>query len=241
VSDAKQAPPSSQQMAEIFHHSPIVETAAVTKLVLNQKFMESSTKQKHFVRPNGLIPGGTDPHLYDAGQVFFWATGQSATTQIGELRVTGSVRLMNPVLETSTTPPINFDVSWFQSTSAQTFTTTVAATSLNATATANNLQIVNTAGSFVPPVGNYLVDFGISCNDTSNELFALIMDFQKNGVTVYQSAAGRPALDNTALKASLSSSVFVTANGTDAFTQVVTMTGAAGTLTGASSVRWVAI
>lgn len=245
VSDAKQSPPSSQAMAEILHHSPIVETAKATSLTLTKKFMESSSKQKHFVRPNGLIPGGSDPHLYDAGQLFFWATGQSATTQIGEVRVTGSVRLMNPVLETSTTAPTNFNASWFASTAAQTYVNTVATTALNATAVANNLTIVNTSGSMVPPIGNYQVDFTGRFTDTAAEAYEVFMDFKKNGTTIYPAANAFPAFNSTSLGAgeivSLSGSVFVSANGTDAFTQTITMAGAAGTLAGLTSVRWIAL
>jgi len=245
--DALQSPPSTQAQAEVMHHSPVVETAHVTSLSLPKQFLlTKSMREKFFVRPNGLIPGGSDAHLYDCGQIFIWTSGQANTSQIGELRVVGTVILSNPSLETSTSVPPQFQVSWFQSTAAQTFTTTVATTSLNGTVTANGLSINNTTGSMVPPVGNYIVDFTCSCADSAAEAYTVIMDFKKAGTSVYQVAANIPEFKSgvslgAAEQCSLSGSVFVTASGGDTFTQVITMTGAAGVLTGGTSVRWTAV
>jgi len=242
--DAAQSPPSSKQIAEVFNIKSLGFVGRDQKCVVPKNLIESATKQKHFVR--GLVlPGGVDIHTYDCGQLFFWTQGEAGATEVGELRVRYKVKLMNPVLETSTTAPVNNQVSWFQSAGNQACTTSVPVTSANATATTNGLAIVNTAGSFVPAVGNYLVDFTAQCKDTSAEAFSDLSDFQKNGVSVYSLANNKPTFicgaSIGACSVPLSGSVFVTANGTDAFTQVLTLVGAAGTLTADTSVRWTAI
>lgn len=244
--DALQATPSSQQQAEVMHHSPIVETARPTGLTFPKTFLETkSMREKFFVRPNGSIPGGADPHLYDCGQVFFWTNGQANTNQIGEFRVTGNVMLINPVLETSTNPSPQFQVSSFVSGATQTFVTGTPTISLNATAVVNGLGIVNTAGTFVPPVGNYLVTQQLQFNDNANELLTSTMDFLKNSVSVYAAGALPSTISPTSgvthEEGNMSSSLFISANGTDAFVQFITLTGAAGALTGRTSVLWEAV
>jgi len=173
TNDAAQAPPSTQQMAEIFHHtiSGPVETAKTCRLHLSKSYLESSSKQKHFVRPNGQIPGGSDPHLYDCGQIFFWTSGQPAATAIGELRVRGRVVLMNQVLESSTIPHANFSVAQLVQTVNQPLVTSVQSVALLGNTTinngyTNNISVVNTAGQIVPPVGNYLVSGSVNFNST---------------------------------------------------------------------------
>jgi len=211
---------------------------------LDKKSMHPSNEPKYCLQGNP--PGATDIKTYNVGSLFVTTTGMANTSEIGKLRVKYRVRLFDRILDASqTAAPANFSVSWFQSTAAQTYTTTVAATALNATATTNGLTIVNTAGSMVPPAGNYIVDFEGGFKDTSNETLAIIMDFQKNAVSVFATTQGRPQWNETASAANqilfLSGSAFVTANGTDAFTQVATLTGAVGTLTGSTSVRWTAV
>lgn len=112
-----------------------------------------------------------------------------------------------------------------------------------ATTEVNGLVIVNTAGSMVPPVGNYLVDFWINALDTSNEVFTARMDFQKNGSTIFPSAninaVQSPATASPQLN--VASSAYVVANGTDTFDLRGTLVGSAGTLTATGSVRWTAV
>jgi len=244
--DALQAAPSSQAQAEVMLHSPVKETAEPTSLNLPKEFLlTKSMRERFFVRPNGVIPGGADPHLYDCGQVFVWTTGQLSTAQIGELRVVGSVRLSNPVLETSVNPSPQFQISSFVSGATQTFVTGTPTTSLNATAVVNGLSIVNTAGTFVPPVGNYVVTQQLQFNDNANELLTSTMDFLKNSVSVYAAGALPSTISPTSgvthEEGNMSSTLFVSANGTDAFVQFITLTGAAGALTGRTSVVWQAV
>jgi len=224
--DALQATPSSQAQAEIMHHSPVVETARPTGLTFPKEFLlTKSLRERFFVRPNGSIPGGADPHLYDCGQVFIWTNGQANTNQIGEFRVTGSCKLMNPVLETSTNPPPNFEVSQFVANAAEAVTTATPYVVKFADVTPgdgfkNPLAIVNTAGSFVPPAGNYLISALIVSSNGGNGT-GFQTQVQKNGAEVVPNARSWFVLPSGAY-ASWTNNVqaFVSCNGTDAITIV---------------------
>jgi len=230
--DALQAPPSSQQIAEVYLHSPIVETAKPTSLCLKKQFMESSTKQLHFVRPNGLIPGGGDPHLYDAAQFFFWTSGQANTNQIGEIRVTGKCLLCNPVLETSTNPAPQFQVGSFQQPNTTTNLATTVSTILPlATVGAIGLVIPNNAGTFTPPVGNYLITAMVNFLASGN-VTQFNANIQKNAALIPAAGLGNDSTLPSAAYPAWSAPippVFVSCNGTDTITlnaQTVFSTGA---------------
>jgi len=234
--DALQATPSSQAQAEVMHHSPIVETARPTGLTFPKAFLETkSARECFFVRPNGSIPGGADPHLYDCGQAFFWTNGQANTNQIGELRVIGSCKLINPVLETSTNPAPQFQQAVFSEPSnTNVFASTNDVVLALATVGANPLAIVNTAGQFVPPVGTYSVSGQVNFVMTGN-VTVFSASIEKNGVVVPSATAG---LALTTLPsgayANWSSSippVVVSCNGTDA----ITLHGSATFSTGAAT------
>jgi hypothetical protein len=217
--DALQAPPSTQQIAEVFLHSDIVLTSKPTSICVNKKFMESSTKQLHFVRPNGLIPGGADAHLYDCMQVFFWAVGQAAAGQIGEYRVYGHVLLCNPVLEASSLAPTNFSASQLVSSAGEAIVTATPYTVQFADTTAadgfvNNLQVVNAAGSLLLPVGNYYVEGAVRVVVTGGTATSIMVGLQKNGANVFPTnAAFVAAVGPTSL--TLPFSGYVSVNGTD--------------------------
>jgi hypothetical protein len=244
--DASDAPPSSKQQAEDTDPHTDAMPYEDLLLVLDPRQMFEMADSK-YVRPGGL-PGSSDIKTYDSGNLSVSTIANTNTNLLGELHVRYAVIFEVPVLESAAggSVPANNQVAWFQSTSAQTYTTTVTASALLATASANGLSIVNTAGAFVPPAGNYLVDQTVAASDSSAEAFQVALDFFKNGATVYATAADVPQ-DKTGVSLgageilSVSGSVFVTANGTDSFSQKVTMTGAAGTLTGGSTLRWVAI
>jgi len=235
TNDAKQSPPSNQQQAEIFQHfpnGPILPYKESGKLHLSRMFLESSTKQKHFVRPNGLIPGGADPHLYDCGQIFAWTNNFAANGNAGELRVTGTCVLINPVLEASTTPPVNFNATDLFTAGATAMpATTVPVTVPFAGVTVNSCAVVNAAGVLTPPLGNYMVDWELDFTGVGTAMTNSSVQLQKNGV-VYgnlDAVAFLAAAGNTAN--SQSQSYYVACNGTDTL-QVIwtpTYTGTAGT------------
>jgi len=249
--DALQATPSSQQQAEVMHHSPIVETARPTGLTFPKPFLETkSARECFFVRPNGSIPGGADPHLYDCGQAFFWTNGQANTNQIGEFRVIGSCKLINPVLETSTTPSPQFQVSQFVGTAGTGLTT---ATPVNVAfevavgtgGVVNALSIVKSSNvTFTPPVGNYLVEWEVHSVNTGNGTI-FQCELQKNGgfaigtSGVNQSVVGLPSGAYTDW--TLSQSLYVSANGTDVFNVVANNTFSTGTSTAYGTLRFIAV
>jgi len=239
--DASDGPPSTKQNVE--DSDPHVDGMPCENIILVvPPRMLKTLNDAHYVRPAGL-PGGNDIKTFDVGNLFVSTQGIVNNVEIGELHVRYRVRLSIPVLPNSVAAPANNSVSMFQSTSAQTFTTAVATTSLNATATTNGLNVVNTAGSMVPPIGNYLVTWEGTFVDSSSEAFAIVNDFKKN--TVSTLISNNRFLSVTSLGAnqavSLSGTAFVSANGTDAFTHTITLTGAAGTLTGSTTVVWTAV
>jgi len=244
--DAADSPPTSKaQMLDTEPHADGMPNEDFG-LSMNPADLDGRTDM-HYVRLAGL-PGGADIRLYDVGNLNVATQGiASNATELGELHVRYAVVFEVPILSSDQkAAPANNQVSWFQSTSAQTNLTGVTTTQLVATASTNGLAVVNTAGSMVPPAGNYLVDFTGQAEDTAAEAFAVIMDLKKNNVSVYAATTTRPTFSYSASLGalevvSLSGSVFVTANGTDAFTLVVTETGAAGALTFGGSVRWTAV
>lgn len=240
--DAGDAPPTTWQ--QIADTDPFVSGMGCEslRLVAPPSSLRGKT-DAFYVRPGGL-PGGADIKTFDLGNLNVATQNITANVAIAKLYVEYTVDLFNPVLESSASAPANNQVSWFQSTTVQTYVTTVATTAVNGTASANGLAIVNTAGSMVPAPGNYIVDFTIQGTDTANETFTVLNDFKKNGTSVYVGTTSVPAVHVGQVANqiySASGSVYVSANGTDAFTQVITVTGAAGTITGGTSVRWTAV
>lgn len=161
--DAAQAAPTAQNQADVLYHSPIVETAAPTSINIPKSFLQSkSAREKFFVRQNGNIPGGNDPHTYDCGQLFVWTNGQINTNQVGLLRVTGSVKLSNPALDFGVTAGAlpNYTVSLFSNIN---FIIALSGASFLVpfpTAVFNNLGITLDATNtiFTLPPGNFNID-----------------------------------------------------------------------------------
>jgi len=107
----------------------------------------------------------------------------------------------------------------------------------------NGLKIVNTAGSFVPPVGNYMVGFNLNNHFTGNSTQSII-ELWKNGslmaantgLAFNQYPSGADAVFDSVL-----SPIFVTANGTDAFTVNVANTYSSGTSIVGGTFTWMAV
>jgi len=236
-----QAPTTYSQAVNM---KPVARGRPCDKIVLVvPQHLLKGQNDAHFVRHAGL-PGGSDIKTYDVGLINISVVGSGTTgsTVLGNIFFEYELDLLSQQITLNTQAPVNNQVAFLQSTSAQTFTTTIATTSLNATASANGIALVNTAGSMVPPIGNYLVDFGISAQDSADETFRVVDDFKKNGTSVFTISPPSQEVGATNTgNLSVAGSAFVTANGTDAFTNVITMYGTAGTLTGNTWVRWTAI
>lgn len=183
--DATQQSPSTQGQVEIMAHSPVVETAKPTSLTLNKAFLQSvSPRQMFFVRGDGYIPPGTDPHLYDCGQVFVGVTGQANSNAIGEFRVTGKVRLVNPILDQSAYAPPNFQTHLvYQPSSA----CPASGNPLTIPWSSSSMLcpgITNTSGTLTLPVGNWIIDADVSIIDnTVGASCGCTTAFLMNGVT----------------------------------------------------------
>lgn len=236
--DAANDTPTTKQQLEVMHSASCMPSEDIGLKLIPRLLNRADPK---YVRV-GVKPGGTDIRLYDGGNLFVWAAGQAGTTKVSELHIRYKFQMCLPTLLNPTGGLADdASISWFQSSAAETSGTTgVAVQMLYATATGNGLGIVNTAGSFVPPAGNYHVTAVATCSVASS-MSKLELNVLKNAATVYAGAALHPTHQNTTAvvtTATLVADVVVSANGTDAFTFPVTTTGggAAGTQWG--SVAW---
>jgi len=193
-----------------------------------------------YIRP-GLQPSNTDIRLYDGGNLYVASIGQAGTTKISELRIRYKFRLELPTLLNAgggTVPPVNSSVAWFQSSAPEAAgATTVATNPVLATATANGIGAVNTAGSIVLPTGNYVINYdwwvtygGLS-SGASGQIF-------KNGATAVINNTIDQTFANAAgfTETSGSQTAYVSSNGTDAFTFPITSYYSSSTSTIAGSV-----
>jgi hypothetical protein len=190
-----------------------------------------------FCRP-GVLPGQSDIKEYDAGNVFFSATGCQNTSEVGFLQIKGRVRLITRLLDSSANQaPVNNSVSsFYQANVAGGATTVEQIVPIALLEGTNGLAVVNTAGSLVLPAGNYLFDWDVSEGASSTATLSdASAHMTKNGTGI------KYAADDDSGLIDLSGTSYQTSNGTDVFTLRVTATYAAGALTLDASVRIVAI
>jgi len=219
--DAAQAPPSSQPQVDVLFHGPIVETAHPTHLDIPKSFLQSKSKREKFmVRQNGFIPGGASVHDYDCGLVFPWTSGQANTSQIGTLRVIGEVLLSNPLLDTSSFPPVNNSVAVFQGQNVACGSSGSVTMLSLPVITSNPFGITQpTTFEYLLPAGNYNVDFwsdlDLSGAPTAGAVYSL--DFYVNGTAVspFLSASYPASATATGIQhLALAYGAFVQSNGT---------------------------
>jgi hypothetical protein len=234
-SDASDAAPLNKQEAEDV--MPMADGMSYQTINLNiPKFILHSHLDSFYVRP-GNLPGGSDIKTYDLGNLFVSTIGQGgAVANMMELRVRYTCTLMIPILENTAAAPQNNQVSNLvdscaaltSTVSYQPLLATAASTSLAVT---NGLNVVNTAGSIVPPPGNYLldVDFNFQVTGLTDSLMSLSADVFKNGV-IQNSGTGTGnhtcVFGNLAGVAGMtySCNLYITCNGTDAITLAVDAT-----------------
>jgi len=233
--DASDPAPLNKQEAEDV--MPMADGMSYQTVNLNiPKFILQSHHDSFYVRP-GNLPGGADIKTYDLGNLFVSTIGQGAPVpNMMELRVRYTCRLMIPILENTAAAPQNNQVTYLADSKAA-LTTTVpyqpllasaASTSLPVT---NGLNVVNTAGSIVPPPGNYLLDvnFNVNCTNASDAITGIDVAVLKNGVAQnpgsyagnYTGFFGNVAGVYGLL---LSSNLYISCNGTDAITTNVNAT-----------------
>lgn len=172
-----------------------------------------------------------DIKTYDVANLFVGTNGAS-TNNIGKLWVEYDCEFFVPQLGAAQASGPE-GTSLFARAASQTFTTATPAAQDFDAPTFDPLGIgADAAGVFTPPAGSYLVNYNAAFTDSANEIMVVLIQLQKNGVTlaggteqVYSpSSASGPS-------AHVSASTVFTANGTDTFQVLVTLTGAAGTLT----------
>lgn len=242
--DAGDAPPATkQQMEDSIPHADAMPSQSFS-LPVHPSDLSAQNTLGRYVRTGGL-PGAADIKTYDVGNLFVATQGIPSNVEIGELHVAYRVRLIKPVLENLVGAPANNQVSVFADASAQAIVSNTPIDLPVATVITNGLVIVNTAGSMVPPPGNYLLDYTLQAADSIAEQLVVTADFRKNGASIFGASIEIPtsAFDSGAgnVKSTLTGTMFVTANGTDAFTCHPTLIGAAGTLTAAGLVRWTSV
>jgi hypothetical protein len=181
--DAADAPPTSKTMCE--DTDPHVDCMPYEEcfLALDTAYINDTNTGK-FIRPGG-VPGATDIRLYDGGNLNVSTYGTTSGGVCGEIRVRYSVTLEKPVIEAATPISNNYSVADFKSTTNEPGGATgVAAQVLFATSVANGLGIVNTAGSFSLPLGNYLVIIRVQFSNTAALLTDWQVDMLRNGTSI---------------------------------------------------------
>jgi hypothetical protein len=212
---ANDAPTTKQQLADM--HSASAMPCEDFSLKLIPRLLNRADPK--YIR-NGPKPAGADIRLYDGGNLYVAAIGQSGTTKLGELRIRYKFKLELPTL-LNPTGLLSDDatVAQFQSPNAGEVDAAGSAAPyqmLLATAVANGLGAVNTAGSIVPPAGNYKVDARVQCifGSSANTVFQVYI--YKNGAVLnpdaYTSMAYATATFTTL---TLNVSTVVQCNGTD--------------------------
>jgi hypothetical protein len=250
--DIAQAQPNSQQQADIMYHAPVVETSFPTNLKLPKSFLQcKSVREKFFVRQNGNIPGGNDPHTYDCGQVFVWVNGQTNMNQVGLFRVTGSVKLSNPALDFGVTASAlpNYTVSLFSVVNAPAAATGAALSIPFTTVNFNNLNITQdgTSSIFTLPPGNFMVDFSgdtdLSGAGAATGLFSQYQLFVNGLATspVVSTVCPISATNTLPLHAAGSLNWFVRSNGATTVTAKTTSNYTAGVADVDAMIRFTAI
>lgn len=125
--------------------------------------------------------------------------------------------LYNQVLETSTTPPVNFDTSYLMTDALNALPVTgVLANIPFSDIRANNLTVVNNAGVITLPVGNYKVDYHVNAvQSLANAALYIQTQFYKNSSNLQTS--GNSAAANAGFNSlvNVAGSTFVSSNGSD--------------------------
>jgi len=199
-----------------------------------------------FIRTAGL-PGGSDIKTYDCANVYIAAQGQNiATTILGELHVRYTVILSDPIILGQLGLPNNYSVSQFVSNANEALTTATPYTMLLADTTPgdgylNGLGIVNTTGSLVLPLGNYMMSYTLNFTTSGNStgFFAYVT---KNGTPNPVSYTNMHfpvgAYPDVTL---VSTPFFVTSIGTESFKFIAYPTFSSGTNTANGTLVIVAV
>jgi len=207
--DASDAPPASKQQVEDTH--PHSDGMPYEEVLLTIDPKDCSLQDSYFVRPGGL-PGSSDIKTYDAGVLTVSTIGNNSTANIGELRVRYAIALHDPVLENVVSAPLNYHVSNFQSTSAESSgASTSAKTLLLATAITNGVGATNNSGVITLPVGNYIITGVVLTYNNGEALILSTMNFLINGST--NAVSSEIYSNNQCFDCTNTATIFVTSTG----------------------------
>jgi hypothetical protein len=173
-----------------------------------------------------------DIKTFDSGKFYLSTNNQTSTATIGKLFISYDIEFFVPV-SGPTVPTLPLYTSMFGSTSAQVFTTAVAANVVAQQVLYDPLTWLGSTagGQWSPPAGVYRLSFHAIVVDTAAETFTASLSLLKNGSAV-------PANNFVAAKIlsaaggfiPISHETIVALSGTDIISYSLTLTGAAGTL-----------
>jgi len=217
---ADPAPGTKQQMEDTIPHADAMPSQSFA-LNLQTRDLAHPNTIARYVRSGGL-PGGGDIKTYDVGNLNVATQGILTNSEVGELHVSYTVKLEKPVLESGLAPANNQVSRFVAGTETQPTSGTpyqmLFADVTPADGYLNPLGVVNTAGSFVPPAGNYIVYTQINIV-TPGLATRYTIQLLKNGAAPV--AAGYVSdlyfTSGSVTAATLSVRLFVSANGTDNF------------------------
>jgi len=225
-SDASDPMPANKQEAEDV--MPMADGMSYQTVNLNiPKFILNSHHDSFYVRP-GNLPGGADIKTYDLGNLFVSTIGQGgAVPNMMELRVRYTCTLMVPILENTAAAPQNNQVTQLWDTNAALASGVSYQPLLNqpnslGTPVTNGLNVVNTGGSLVPPVGNYYLSCRTVFAGESGKLGLTFMSVSKNGQVLWPSGVFTLRSSSFNDVASVESLItlnvdgYISCNGTDA-------------------------
>jgi len=179
---ADAAPVSKTQMMD---SDPHADRMPCEDFVLRVDCREAFNNGPKYVRP-GNLPGAADIKTYDAGLLNFGASGTTDnTTKLGELHVRYAGWFEKPILESTTSAPVNMSVAQFISTAPEALYSTVDVRPLIATVSTNGLSATNFpgSGSIVLPAGNYMVS-ALLTEEFSADVQSVTVALQKDGVDI---------------------------------------------------------
>jgi len=232
--------PTTKQQVEIMHR---VDDMPYEAMALKLDARSVNRSDAKYIR-TGPIPVDEDIKTFDGGNLWVCTIAQTNTNVVGELHVRYIFRCSKPTLLNPAQGGLiaNATVSMFTSSGSEAAAATgVAKQMLYATAVYNGTGAVNTAGSIVPPAGNYLVDIdNVQLNSGGNVTTGSQIQLLKNGTSVnsaWEDIFLGPAADYIPIHMTW----YVSANGTDAFTVTMTNTYGSGSSSNTGTIRFVAV
>jgi hypothetical protein len=239
--DASDAPPSSKVQVLDTDRRLLVDCMPCENnaITIPGKLFHP-TGQPLWVRPGGL-PGAADIKTYDAGNLWVSTSGTADnSTKLGELHLTYAIELSVPVLESTTSAPINNSVATVSAQDTPNMTDGVPYVLPLTGFIVNGIGATSVAGQIVLPAGNYLLDWTsyIYYSGVSAET---LIQLQKNGVDVEFNDVDWSQLNTNAFGFNVSQTAYISSNGSDDISIKVTPSFSSGTANATGFMRIVAI